>query len=634
MATKYIRYPASSGGGGGGSEQALTPNGGPLPADIKIVGGYDGTNCQVLSTDSAGYLNVNAAVTFPSSLTVDQAVAASLNATVYQGGNWTVTTTGNSVPLDIFGNAITSTRYNQLEIDFNTSPSTSLLTKTTANGGTITTTLGHTLFSTSTNANGQAKAVSVQLTTYRPGSELYAYFTASFTTGIANSYQRIGLYDVSNGFFIGYEGTVFGVTLRSGGSDTFTARSSWNGDPLDGSSTSKFTRAGVPEAINLTYSNVFRIRFGWLGSADILFEVLSPDEDWVVYNTIRMPNTQLNPSIQNPNLPITLDIKKTTAAATDLIMSTACWAAGSSTNVQPITTTLTDNSLATLTRSVITGYSSAGGGSYNNVKVTPSGSLTVAVGDITGIVGQQTMANSIPVAIASNQSSIPVAATQSGTWNINNISGTISLPTGAATESTLSTLNGKVPSNLTVTSTRLLVDGSGVTQPVSGTVTANQGGSWSVAATQSGNWSTRTQDGSGNAITSTLTMSNRGLDVNVLNNLNVAIVTSNTLNTNTVGKTVVTSARNVYSSTNVTTSAYTQLVASLGNTVNAVEIFDSSGQTLWLATGAAGSETNQIYIYPGGNGFIPFSIPVSTRVSIKAVSATANAGEITVVFYT
>lgn len=38
---------------------------------------------------------------------------------------------------------------------------------------------------------------------------------------------------------------------------------------------------------------------------------------------------------------------------------------------------------------------------------------------------------------------------------------------GFATETTLSTLNGKVPANLTVTATRLLVDGSGVTQPVS-----------------------------------------------------------------------------------------------------------------------------------------------------------------------
>ena len=67
------------------------------------------------------------------------------------------------------------------------------------------------------------------------------------------------------------------------------------------------------------------------------------------------------------------------------------------------------------------------------------------------------MANSLPVVIASDQSAIPisddggsitvdgtVAATQSGTWNINNITGTVSLPTGAATETTLSTLNGKV----------------------------------------------------------------------------------------------------------------------------------------------------------------------------------------------
>ena len=36
-------------------------------------------------------------------------------------------------------------------------------------------------------------------------------------------------------------------------------------------------------------------------------------------------------------------------------------------------------------------------------------------------------------------------------------------------------IRDRVPANLTVTSTRLLVDGSGVTQPISGTVTANTG---------------------------------------------------------------------------------------------------------------------------------------------------------------
>ena len=53
-----------------------------------------------------------------------------------------------------------------------------------------------------------------------------------------------------------------------------------------------------------------------------------------------------------------------------------------------------------------------------------------------------------PVPISDNAGSITVdgtvAATQSGTWNITNVSGTVSLPTGAATETTLSALNAKV----------------------------------------------------------------------------------------------------------------------------------------------------------------------------------------------
>lgn len=59
------------------------------------------------------------------------------------------------------------------------------------------------------------------------------------------------------------------------------------------------------------------------------------------------------------------------------------------------------------------------------------------------------------------------------------------LPTGASTEATLSTLNGKIPSNLTVTATRLLVDGSGVTQPVSisGTVATTSGAATTSSVT-------------------------------------------------------------------------------------------------------------------------------------------------------
>lgn len=49
------------------------------------------------------------------------------------------------------------------------------------------------------------------------------------------------------------------------------------------------------------------------------------------------------------------------------------------------------------------------------------------------------------------------------------ITGTVNLGTigDVATETTLSSINNKIPTNLTVTANRLLVDGSGVTQPVS-----------------------------------------------------------------------------------------------------------------------------------------------------------------------
>jgi hypothetical protein len=99
------------------------------------------------------------------------------------------------------------------------------------------------------------------------------------------------------------------------------------------------------------------------------------------------------------------------------------------------------------------------------------------------------------------------------------------------------------------------------------------------------------------------------------------------------GKAAIDLAYNDYSSTSVTTAAYVELVATLAGAVSEIEIFDSSGQALILATGAATSEVDQIYITPGGNGRIPLSIAASTRVSIKALTGTANVGFITINFY-
>lgn len=91
--------------------------------------------------------------------------------------------------------------------------------------------------------------------------------------------------------------------------------------------------------------------------------------------------------------------------------------------------------------------------------------------------------------------------------------------------------------------------------------------------------------------------------------------------------------RNDYASTAVSTSAYVQLVASTAAATTRLQIFDSGGQTMKLATGAPGSESDQFVIPPGGID-IDYYIPASARVSIKAVSASANTGECDINFLT
>lgn len=226
--------------------------------------------------------------------------------------------------------------------------------------------------------------------------------------------------------------------------------------------------------------------------------------------------------------------------------------------------------------------------------------------------GQKTMANSYPVVISSDQSAVP--ASQSGTWNINNVSGTVSLPTGAATSANQTGGGQKTQ----------VVDGANATvgpvQTISGTnylPVVLSSSATPGSAIPSRAVLTAGSDGT-NA---------RAISTDTSGNQNVNIVS-----TTTAARTSVALARNVYSTTNVTTAAYTQLIASTSNTINQLYIFDSSGQTLVIATGAAASEVDQAYIVPGGNGILNLTIASGTRVSVKAVSATATSGELNITF--
>jgi len=104
-------------------------------------------------------------------------------------------------------------------------------------------------------------------------------------------------------------------------------------------------------------------------------------------------------------------------------------------------------------------------------------------------------------------------------------------------------------------------------------------------------------------------------------------------NASDLGKYAIATFRNVYSSANVTTSAWTEVISAMPSDSSELEIFDSSGQTLEVGFGPVGSEVIKIYIFPGGNGRIPLRSTMGVRVAIRAVSADATTGEIDMNFY-
>jgi hypothetical protein len=169
------------------------------------------------------------------------------------------------------------------------------------------------------------------------------------------------------------------------------------------------------------------------------------------------------------------------------------------------------------------------------------------------------------------------------------------LPTGAATAARQDTGNASVASidsKITTTVNGIKVDGSAVTQPVSGTVTANQGtspwvtsrtwtlsnGTDSIAAVQSGTWSVRVQDGAGNALASSTTTPAGTEQALIVRNIPSG--------TQTVSGTVaVTQSTNPWvTSRNWTLSSGGDSVASVQSGTWTVQPGNTANTTPWLTT--------------------------------------------------
>lgn len=219
-------------------------------------------------------------------------------------------------------------------------------------------------------------------------------------------------------------------------------------------------------------------------------------------------------------------------------------------------------------------------------------------------LGQAAMAASSPVVIASNQSSLTVAAS--------NLPTTADTNTGAAGASTLRTVLATRHETVSTPLAAQLSNGTNAVDYNSGAAgaatlravlaTRHEAVATPLAA-QLSNGSAAVDYGAGISGTTTMRVVPAGRPHTT------AIVASNN-----------------YAGTSVTTSAYVQLISSTANAIQTVCISDSSGSILKLATGAAASEVDRIYLPAGGAGCYGINIPASTRISLEALDATASTG--------
>lgn len=240
--------------------------------------------------------------------------------------------------------------------------------------------------------------------------------------------------------------------------------------------------------------------------------------------------------------------------------------------------------------------------------------------------------------VVTNAGTFAVQAAQSGTWNITNISGTVSLPTGASTEATLSTLNGKVTACDTgaVTISAALPAGtnaigklaanSGVTIgaveiAAAQTIGATQSGVWnvgvssSVAVTQSGTWNITNISGTVSLPTGAsteATLSALNGKVTACDTGSVTISTALPAGTNAIGK--------LASNTGVVIGAVEQSGTWNINNVSGTVSLPTGAATAAKqpALGTAGTASADVITVQGIASMTPVQVSQATAASLNA----------------
>lgn len=269
--------------------------------------------------------------------------------------------------------------------------------------------------------------------------------------------------------------------------------------------------------------------------------------------------------------------------------------------------------------------SAAQSGTWNITNISgtislPTGAATAANQQTDALTDTELRATPVPVSLTSTTITGTVAATQSGAWTVTANAGTdlntSALLTTAAFNAAFGTAGTADTQVLTVqgiaSMTPLLVDGSGSTQPISGTVTVTQAtasnlnatvvgtGTFAVQAAQSGTWNITNISGTISLPTGAATAANQQTDALTDTELRATPVP--------VSGTVSETTSDTGTQANVAGSASSvTLLASNANRLGASIVNDSSA-ILYVKMGSTASATDYaVRMYPNDYLEVPFN---------------------------
>lgn len=211
-------------------------------------------------------------------------------------------TTGRNGLNTIFGDRVTASRFLNFSSIFAYGIDTRKFIDDSASTGSYSFEGNLLKLSTGTATDGIGALESKAGVRYRTGRDAEILFTARYSTGQPNSHQLVGLFDNITGLAIGYVNENFGVVLKRDGVIDFIPQSDFNTDKVNGNSVSEFD-------INPNNINIFRISFGYLGSASIVFEVYGGMHiGWIPMHVIDVTNSRLETHINSPYLPVRYEV--------------------------------------------------------------------------------------------------------------------------------------------------------------------------------------------------------------------------------------------------------------------------------------------------------------------------------------